>query len=135
MNTRFETKTLQEIARHALDKLYDYNGVGIYGYDLHDKIFNIDYYIIGYYESEQWLIRNTGIFNAINIIQDYERDMFGEVYTDYSSSENVVNMIVYIIGEDVLNNSKILTELWESKLTESNIDDIANELEEVFFSS
>jgi hypothetical protein len=61
----------------------------------------MDYYIIGSYKAKQWL--GEEVFNIINIIKDYEMDNFGEVYTDFSSPEKVVNMYAYIIGEQVVN--------------------------------
>jgi hypothetical protein len=61
----------------------------------------MDYYIIGSYKATQWL--GEEVFNVINIIKDYEMDNFGEVYTDFSSPEKVVNMYAYIIGEQVVN--------------------------------
>ena len=68
--------------------------------DLHHEIFNTDYYIIGTYKAKQWL--GADAFDAIAMIKDYEMDNFGEVYTDLSNPERVVNMVVYIIGEEVV---------------------------------
>tara|TARA_R110000787_G_scaffold117674_1_gene228359 strand:- start:29 stop:424 length:396 start_codon:yes stop_codon:yes gene_type:complete len=70
-------------------------------YDLHHHAFNSDYYIIGTYKATQWL--GDEVFNIINFIKEYENDNFGEVNTDFSSSESVVNMYVYIIGETIVN--------------------------------
>ena len=67
--------------------------------DLHHEIFNTDYYIIGTYQAKQWLGDNA--FNAIEIIKNYEQDNFGEVFTDLSDPEKVVNMYTYIVGEEV----------------------------------
>jgi len=72
--------------------------------DLHHHAFNTDYYIIGTYQATEWLGEET--FNVINFIKEYENDNFGEVYTDFSSPENVVNMYVYIIGEDIVSEYK-----------------------------
>ena len=41
-------------------------------------------------------------FDVINFIKDYEQDNFGEIYTDFSSPEKVVNMYTYIIGEEIV---------------------------------
>tara|TARA_R110002012_G_scaffold129632_1_gene282081 strand:+ start:350 stop:703 length:354 start_codon:yes stop_codon:yes gene_type:complete len=68
--------------------------------DLHNDIFNMDYYLIGYYNCEKWL--DNKVFDAIEVIQEYEKEHFGEVTTDLSSSEKVVNMYTYIIGEKLL---------------------------------
>ena len=72
--------------------------------DLHHHCFNTDYYIIGTYEAKQWL--GDEVFNVIEHIRDYEDMHFGEVTTDFSNPEKVVNMYTYIIGEDVVNNWK-----------------------------
>ena len=72
--------------------------------DLHHHAFNNDYYIIGKNQAKKWL--GDEVFNVIDIIKEYEMDHFGEVNTDFSSPEKVVNMYTYIIGEDVVNNWK-----------------------------
>ena len=69
--------------------------------DIHNHAFNEDYYIIGYYQAEKWL--GNQVFNVIETIREYEDFHFGEVNTDFSSSENVVNMYAYIVGEEVVN--------------------------------
>lgn len=131
-NSDFEHKTLKEIANDAISKLKDSIGAGHYGCDLHNELFNMDYCIIGYYQAEQWLIKNTGVFNGISIIKEYEESNFGEVNTDLSSSEKVVNMLVYIAGEEVLSTSKTLQDNWDNRLSEEDIQAIINELEEEF---
>ena len=68
--------------------------------DLHHHAFNTDYFIIGYYQAEQWL--GTHVFDVIKTIRDYEDMQFGEPYTDLSNSEEVVNMYAYIIGEEIV---------------------------------
>jgi len=80
--------------------------------DLHHEIFNTDYYIIGRYQATKWL--GDQVFNVINIIKEYENDNFGEVNTDFSEVEKVVNMYVYIIGEEIV--SEYLQKLEEKKV-------------------
>ena len=70
--------------------------------DLHNEIFNTDYYIIGTYEAKQWL--GDQAFDIIGIIKEYEEDNFGEVNTELDNPEKVVNMYVYIVGEDLIQN-------------------------------
>ena len=79
--------------------------------DLHYHAFNTDYYIIGTYKATQWL--ENQVFKVINFIKEYEIDNFGEVTTDFSSSEKVVNMYVYIIGEDIVHEYKEKNNLYE----------------------
>ena len=68
--------------------------------DLHDHAFNTDYYIIGTWKASQWL--GAEAFECIGVIRDYEMDNFGEVYTDLSDPEKVVNMYTYIVGEGIV---------------------------------
>jgi len=68
--------------------------------DLHHDVFNTDYYIIGRYEAKQWL--GDEVFNIIEIIKEYEQFNFGEIHTDFSEPEKIVNMYVYIIGEEIV---------------------------------
>jgi hypothetical protein len=70
--------------------------------DLHHHCFNSDYYIIGTYEAKKWL--GDQVFNIIDTIKQYENDAFGEVNTDFSDPEKVVNMYVYIIGEEIVSD-------------------------------
>ena len=72
--------------------------------DWHFHAFNEDYYIIGYYNAEQWLKEhNVSAFEAIETIRDYEMSNFGEVNTSFDNAESVVNMYVYILGEEIIN--------------------------------
>ena len=80
--------------------------------DLHHYAFNEDYYIIGTYQAKQWL--GDMVFDVINFIKDYEQDNFGEVNTDFSDPEKVVNMYVYIIGEEIV--SEYLETLQETEV-------------------
>ena len=68
--------------------------------ELHNAVFNEDYYIIGTYPATQWL--GDYAFYAIQVIKDYEESCFGEVNTDLSDPERVVNMYAYIVGEVIV---------------------------------
>jgi len=71
--------------------------------ELHHEAFNTDYYIIGTHEATEWLGKE--VFNIIEIIKQYETDNFGEVTTDLSNPEKIVNMYVYIVGEQIVYNT------------------------------
>jgi len=88
----------EEIKTHILEQIEDYETRDLY--QLHHYLFNIDYYIIGTYEAKKWC--GDEVFNIIETIQEYEEDHFGEVYTDYSNPERVVNMYCYIVGQELL---------------------------------
>ena len=70
--------------------------------DIHHHAFNNDYYIIGYYQARVWC--GDEVFNIIETIREYEESNFGEVTTDFSDAEKVVNMYTYIVGEQVVHD-------------------------------
>lgn len=97
MNNKYE-EMKQEAIEDIMERLENYNG---YYCDLHNDVFNTDYYIIGTYQAEKEL-EAYGVFEAIRLVQDYEMEQFGEVYTDLSEPEKLINMVYYIIGDDVI---------------------------------
>ena len=97
--TKKELEMRQEAREAIIETLKD--GYSGYYCDLHHEIFNTDYYIIGTYEAKKAL-EEYGVFEAIEKIQEYENFNFGEIYTDLSDPEKLVNMLYYIIGEEVL---------------------------------
>tara|TARA_R100000808_G_scaffold9248_3_gene25477 strand:+ start:2690 stop:3136 length:447 start_codon:yes stop_codon:yes gene_type:complete len=103
------------------------NGVNVYGCDLHNELFNTYYFIIGRYEAKNFL--GEYVFEAMEVIKEYEQDNFGEVTTDLSEPEKVVNMLAYIIGEQILCESDYLQEKWDNKLTEEDIKIILSDVE------
>ena len=77
--------------------------------DIHFDLFNTDYYIIGSYKATKWL--GNKAFEIIEFIKDCETEQFGEVYTDFSEPERIVNMYTYIIGEEILFESDFQDEI------------------------
>ena len=95
----------EEIKEHALEQIkehleYDENYLDNDFSDIHNDLFNTDYYLIYYSACEKWL--GSHAFECIGIIEEYEQDNFGEIFTDLSNSEKVVNMYAYIVGENIL---------------------------------
>jgi hypothetical protein len=96
-----------EVTKYALERIQELKEYDMKAYnqlvednELHNEIFNTDYYIIGTYEAKQWL--SDKVFDVIDYIKEYEEDNFGEVTTDLGNPEAVVNMYAYILGEEIL---------------------------------
>ncbi len=123
-------KHIRELVDHAINGV-NYRGEESYGCDLHNYIFNEDYYIVGTALAEDWLKENGGVFNAIEEIKQYEQLHFGDCSTDFSSSENVVNMFVYIKGEEILSESSTLNDKWNTRLEKEDVENIIEELEQL----
>ena len=98
--------------------------------EIHHDLFNTDYYLIYYSECEKWL--GSNVFRCIEEIKEYEEWNFGEITTDVSNSEKVVNMYVYIIGEYILED--VIKEYRKEKLTELCLDnkDCNSEMKDLF---
>jgi hypothetical protein len=97
-------KELREFCIERLQEIADYDTIHDfkrrYVSDLHSDIFNTDYYIIGRYQAKQWM--GGDAFDMIGDVVDYEKDHFGEVTTDLSEPESVVNMWVYVQGWELI---------------------------------
>ena len=113
----------QEMRKEAREAIIEALRDGYSGYycDLHNEVFNTDYYIIGTYEAKEAL-EEYGVFDAIEKVQTYEKENFGEVYTDLSDPEKFINTLYYIIGEEVLYEMMDGVEAWED-----NLNNVADE--------
>ena len=125
-------KAMREEAQAAIiEALQDgYNG---YYCDLHNEVFNTDYYIIGTYQAKEAL-KEYDLFEAIDKVQTYEKENFGEVYTDMSDPEKLINMLYYIIGEEVLyemmDGVNEFYDNWNNMATDETNAEILKALEE-----
>jgi hypothetical protein len=97
---KLDVSVREELVSYIIENLPSH--LGEYTNDIHNRLFNEDYYIVYHLEAEAWLKRH-GItaFEAIEIVQDYELSYFGEVSTKLNP-ESVVNMLVYILGEELI---------------------------------
>ena len=119
----------QDVKSDIITKLTDSVGLDSYGSDLHNELCNTDYFIIGTYKAKKWL--GDVVFDAIELIREYENSNFGEVSTDFSEPENVANMVAYILGEQILSKSFTYSDKFDLCLDASDLEAIKEELEEV----
>ena len=94
----------QDVKDYLIQQLQDDVGLNNDIDDLHHFLINQDYFIIGYYPARK-LLEKESVFEAIEKIKDYEQSNFGEVSTDLSSSENVANMLAYVLADEILNEN------------------------------
>ena len=105
-------------------------GYGGYYCDLHNEVFNVDYYIIGTAKAEKAL-EEYGVFKAIGIVKDYEKSNFGELLTDISNPEKLANMLWYIIGEEAITEINSVDDHWNEEADEEINAEILREIEEL----
>lgn len=120
-----ENEMREQAKQDIIERLQD--GFSGYYADLHNEVFNTDYYIIGTYQAKEAL-NEYDTFEAIDKIQEYEKDNFGEVTTDLSNPEKLINMLYYIIGEEVLNSMMENIESFQDNWNNSVDDEINQEV-------
>ena len=108
----------------------EYSG---YYCDLHNELFNTDYYYT--YPGEAIKAFNKiNVFDAIGIIVEYEKDNFGEVNTDFTDPCAVANMLYYIVGEEVLcdlfDGCELWDEVWNDEATKETNKSLVQWLKE-----
>tara|TARA_R100000781_G_scaffold32794_2_gene23865 strand:+ start:699 stop:995 length:297 start_codon:yes stop_codon:yes gene_type:complete len=92
----------EELTEYINDNKNDYEK------ELHYHLFNEDYYIIGYYQAQEWLdAHGISVFEALETIREYEQFHFGECKS-YTNAEETVNMLVYIYGEELLSEMELI---------------------------
>lgn len=107
----------EEMKAEAREAVIEALERGYEGYycDLHHEVFNTDFYIIGT-EMAKDALREYDVFEAIELVQEYERSVLGMIYTDLSNPERLINMVYYIIGEEVisemLDKSEAFSDRW-----------------------
>lgn len=125
-NTK-HAEMVQEAINDTIETLKWYSG---YYCDLHNEVFNTNYYIIGTYKAKEAL-KEFDVFEALEKVQEYEKFNFGEVTTDLSDAEKLVNMLYYIIGEEVLAELETLREAWDEVADDETNEKIIAELKEM----
>ena len=116
----------QKVREYILDRLEEGIGENKCACDLHHYLLNEDYFIVGYWQAEQFL--SDGVWDAIHMIKEYEEENFGECTTDLSSPEKVANMFAYVVGEEILKESEHLQDKWDRKLDKADLARIREEL-------
>lgn len=129
-------KMHEEMKQEAIEAVIEAleNGYSGYYCDLHNEVFNSDYYIIGTYAAKEAL-REYDVFQAIDLVQEYEKGQFGEVYTDLSNPEKLINMVYYIIGDEIIYKMYDIVEFnenWDNRADEETNAKIVEAMKEMF---
>lgn len=110
--------TVEEIKDDIAEVLNDYDG---YYCDLHDEVFNSEYYADNKEEALE-MLEEYGVFNAIKKIQDFQKTNYGECFTDFSIPQEIANFLYYLLGYEFMtenkNFSEIIDEYWNDEATD-----------------
>ena len=93
-----------------------------YADDLHGYLYNETQHYI-YYANAKEAVAEIDVWECIGVVQKYEKDQFGEVYTPLSDACRVANMVVYIMGYELMQAIYGDTEYFGDKYDEQLSDD------------
>lgn len=133
-NTYFEDESVVDYKVQALDNIRAELEAEYVGsiYDLHDIVFNSGYYVIGRYRAKQELYDELDVFEVIGAIAEYEKTNFGEIVTDLSEPEKVLNVFYYLVGELCIQELDNRTNLeWEEVDGKEDREKLINEIDKM----
>ena len=106
-----------------------------YAGDLHHALYNEPQHYI-YYADAKEATAELDMWECVGAVQKYEQDQFGEVYTPLSDACKVANMVVYIMGYELLDKIYADTEYfgdkWNDQLSAGELADMLTLAEKWF---
>lgn len=100
---------------------------GVYGCDLHQRLFNEEEFYIMVADAEKDL-EELGVFNCIGLVKSYESSNFGDFFTEIEPCR-IANMVCYIVGEFIYKSEHLSNNCWDDELTENDLAIIEDELQ------
>lgn len=130
MNTQTENKYDLDLAVKSMliDAINDGRLLDTEISEIHHEVYNTDYFVIGIWTAKQWL-NEYDVFAAIEKVMEYEKDNFGEVTTEIHQPEKLLNMLVYILGQEFLSELDTIQNNWSGELTEELQAELKEEIE------
>ena len=96
-----------------------------YAFDLHNELYGAQQHYI-YYASAKEATAEISVWECIGAVQKYEQDQFGEVYTPLADACRVADMVVSIMGYELLDaiygDTRYFGDKWNDQLS---TDDLA----------
>lgn len=115
---------IYEFILDGLNSLTDHAD-SVQGCDLHNELFNGDGLI--YTADCLQATEDLGVWDCINLVVGYEKAEFGEVYSKIDPYK-IANMVLYIMGQELLNFSPTLQDCWDSYLSEDDLKAVRREI-------
>lgn len=134
MSYNMKHESMREEAIEAIIEALE-DGYSGYYCDLHNEVFNTDYYIIGTYEAKEAL-KEYDVFEAIELVQEFEEFNFGEVNTDLSNPEKLINMVYYIVGDEIIcemNDIEEFSDNWNNLSDDETNAAIVEKMKKMFY--
>lgn len=95
-----------------------------YAAELHNELYGAPQHYI-YYASAKEATAQLDTWACIGAVQKYEQDQFGEVYTPLADACRVANMVVYIMGvelmQSIYGDTEFYTDKWDEQLSDDDL--------------
>ena len=95
-----------------------------YAFDLHNELYGAQQHYI-YYATAKEAAAELDTFECIGAVQKYEQDHFGEVYTRLADACQVTNMVVSILGYELLDaiygDTRYFGDKWNEQLSAGDL--------------
>lgn len=122
-----KSKMMSDCKSMILDACNDGRVEGLNACDVHNEVFNTDYFEVYTNRAIDYMGGNA--WECIETVQEYEKDNFGEVNTELSDPSKVLNMYAYIIGEEAISEISVISDNWDKTLDSEDVKAIIEELE------
>lgn len=98
-----------------------------YAGDLHQTLYSEPQHYI-YYAHAKEAATQLDVWECIGAVQKYEQDRFGEVYTPLADACRVADMVVYILGYELLDaiygDTRYFGDKWSEQLSDDDLQDM-----------
>ena len=106
-----------------------------YAYDIHNELYGAQQYYILYARAKE-ATAELDTWECIGAVQKYEQDQFGAVYTPLSDACRVSNMVVSIMGYELLDaiygDTRYFGDKWNDQLSDDDLAAMLTLAEEWF---
>jgi len=124
--TQDQLTVIRQIVDHGTANILNRIDDNFIGHELHNAIYNEDYFIIGTHEAKQTL-KKYDVFEAIEKVYEYQKETLG-IDEVCINPETIVNLLDYIIGEEILHSCKTITKKWDKHLTKKDLKKVILEM-------
>ena len=106
-----------------------------YACDIHNELYGAQQYYILYAHARE-AADEIGVWECIGVVQKYEQDQFGEVYTPLADACRVSDMVVSIMGYELLDaiygDTRYFGDKWNDQLSDDDLAAMLTLAEEWF---
>lgn len=123
-------KFMKEFTLERLEDLkYDIeNGYTVYVGDLHHELYNTTHPFNDTEDAKKQLLEYD-VFKAMDKVISYEKDSFGELYTDIADPKKLAGMLVYVLGEEFIYDDSDIYSIGGKFITSEHIDHLIENID------